>query len=134
MKFNIEYKTNFNLPQLSWLSILDPEMKLTVIKGSAVECHKNWMVEGVWDDDFEKGNFHQSENFFGSGIRIENNKIFFVPSSALTDRLFLANDREQTYVSNSLVLILGATGSELDQNHNYKNESLYSPLPLVYKS
>jgi hypothetical protein len=126
MSYHIEYTLNKKLPQLAWLAEFNPQNKgkIIVTHGSAVECTNEWLVEGVWDDDFEKGNFHESENFFGSGLRIDGNSIFFVPSSALTDRLWMAKESDSLYVSNSLLLILSATGAKLDDDHDYLKECL----------
>jgi len=82
------------------------------------------MVEGAWDGNFSSGDFHRTENFFGSGIRIDGEHIYFVPSSALVDHLFYCIDRERLVVSNSLIVLLGFTGAALDDTHDYYNESV----------
>ena len=81
------------------------------------------MVEGVWDGDFSSGKFHKAENIFGSGIRIDGERVYFVPSCALVDHLFYCLDGERLLVSNSLVLLLGYTGAALDDTHDYYSES-----------
>jgi hypothetical protein len=125
MGFKIHYKANKDLPKLAWLATVDHDRCLVeVIHGRSVECKDDWMVEGVWDDDFKEGNFHRSENFFGSGIRIENGKVYFVSSSALVDRLMFCEDDDRIIVSNSLILLLAFTGATLDSNHDYHRESL----------
>jgi hypothetical protein len=82
------------------------------------------MVEGVWDDDFQQGNFHRSENFFGSGMRVETNAVYFVSSTALTVRLLYCEESGRFLCSNSLILLLAATGATLDDNHDYHREAL----------
>ena len=82
------------------------------------------MVEGVWDGDFTSGDFHKAENFFGSGIRVDGERVYFVPSSALVDHLFYCIDHETLLVSNSLIVLLGFTGATLDDTHDYHNESV----------
>jgi hypothetical protein len=96
---------------------------LTVVHGTHVEKGPNWVVEGVWDGPFESAEFHRSENFFGSGIRIQDDAAYFVPSSALIDRLVFCTLRDHLVVSNSVSLLLGATGARLDPDHNYHYES-----------
>jgi hypothetical protein len=124
MTKNIHYYAIAELPKLGWVAAVALDGgSLTVFHGSAVECRDDWMVEGVWDDDFKSGNFHCSENFFGSGIRIEGDRIYFVASSALVDRLFYCSYGGKILVSNSLILLMVFTGSTLDDNHNYKMES-----------
>ena len=83
-----------------------------------------WIVEGIWDGDFQAGNFHKSENFFGSGIRVEGENIHIVSSMALVDHLFYCLDDEGLYVSNSLVLLLAFTGASLDETHDYFEETM----------
>ena len=96
MGFVAHYHLNKDLLKLAWLAKVDPDTsKILVIHGSSVECRDDWLVEGVWDDDFEKGNFHRSENFFGSGMRIEGDSIYFVPSSATVDRLLYCEHKQK---------------------------------------
>ncbi|MFX0199129.1 MAG: hypothetical protein ACFFCW_23650 [Candidatus Hodarchaeota archaeon] len=71
------------------------------------------MVEGVWDDDFERGDFHRSENFFGSGIRIDGDSVYFVPSSALVDRLLFCKDDGSFLCSNSLIFLPAERTTEI---------------------
>jgi hypothetical protein len=123
MKWKIDYHCLAELPKLAWVASVDLDRgSLSVFHGEAVECRDEWMVEGVWDGDFESGNFHHSENFFGSGIRIEGPRIYFVPSTALVDRLFSCLCDGTLLVSNSLIQLLALTGAQLDPDHNYRNE------------
>jgi hypothetical protein len=125
MAYTINYTCNKAFPRLGWLSIVDKVGdQINIVHGTSVECHTDWMVEGVWDDDFEKGTFHRSENFFGSGIRVENDRIYFVASSSRADRIFFCEHNEKFVFSNSLILLLSHTGAQLDDNHDYRNESL----------
>ena len=124
MEPRIRYREVGALPKLAWLASLDMERgTLEITHGSAVECRADWMVEGVWDANFGDGAFHRSENFFGSGVRIENGSVYFVPSSALVDRLLFCFRNDHLLVSNSLVLLLGFTGARLCKDHDYRIES-----------
>ncbi len=125
MAYTISYICIKAFPRLGWLAKVDKsENQINVVHGPSVECHTDWMVEGVWDDDFERGAFHYSENFFGSGIRVENDRIYFVASSSRADRIFFCEDNEKFAFSNSLILLLSHTGAQLDDNHDYHSESL----------
>jgi hypothetical protein len=125
MNYRIHYALNKHFPKLGWLACLDQESGLiSVVYGSSVEYRDGWMVEGVWDDDFELGNFHRRENFFGSGFRVETNAVYFVSSTALTDRLLYCEENGRFLCSNSLILLLAATGATLDDNHDYHREAL----------
>jgi hypothetical protein len=121
----LKYTLNEKLPKLAWIARTDRSNDIIHIEhGKFVECNDNWMVEGVWDGDFKKGNFHKSYNFFGSGLRIDGDFVYFVPSSALVDRLIFCEIENDIIVSNSLILLLARTGATLDENHNYLRESL----------
>jgi len=121
------------LPKLGWLASLDRASgNLLVYHGSSVEYHDGWIVEGVWDDDFIRGDFHRTGNFFGSGIRLDEGSIFFVPSKALVDRLVYCNWRDCLLVSNSLLILLSYTGARLDVHHDYARES-FTILKGIHK-
>jgi hypothetical protein len=125
MGFVVRYQLNRELPKLAWLAKVDMNSEnISVVHGPSVECRNDWLVEGVWDDDFERGNFHQSENFFGTGMRVEGDRVYFVPSSATVDRLLYCEHEQKLLVSNSLPLLLAATGATLDDDHDYYRESL----------
>ena len=126
MALKINYHLIADLPRLAWVASLNLKTfnEFKVFHGSSVECRNTWMVEGVWDGDFSSGNFHKAENFFGSGIRVDGECVYFVPSCALVDHLFYCIDRETLLVSNSLVVLLGYTGATLDDTHDYYNESV----------
>jgi hypothetical protein len=81
------------------------------------------MVEGTWDGDFRHGRFHESDHFFGSGIRIVDDTMHFVPSSVLVNGLFYCERRRELLVSNSLMLLLAFTGAQLDPAHDYHAET-----------
>jgi hypothetical protein len=123
---SITYHLVPDLPKLAWVASLDLKTftEVSVFHGSSVECRDTWMVEGVWDGDFSSGNFHKAENVFGSGIRIDGERIYFVPSCALVDHLFYCIHRERLLVSNSLTVLLGCTGATLDDKHDYYNEGV----------
>ncbi|HEV8400736.1 MAG TPA: hypothetical protein VGQ18_12975 [Gemmatimonadales bacterium] len=112
------------LPKLAWVATVDlHSSRVRAFHGSAVERGRGWLVEGVWDGDFAAGGFHRTGQFFGSGIRIEADAVYFVPSSALTDRLFTCRTDQSLVVANSLCLLLAYTGARLDPEHDYRRES-----------
>src|SRR2546422_3636375 len=112
------------LPRLAWLAVVERgAVRARVFHGPAVECRDRWMVEGVWDGDFAAGGFHASPPFYGRGIRVDGDRLLFVPSSALVDRVLYCEDRGRVVVSNSLVLLLAFTGARLDPTHDYRVEA-----------
>jgi hypothetical protein len=112
-----------DLPKLAWIASLDlASGELVVDHGRAVERRDEWLVEGVWDGDFAAGDFHVSDHFFGSGIRVQGAAVYFVPSGALVDRLLYCRERDHLLVSNSLPLLLARTGARLARGHDYRRE------------
>ena len=114
------------LPLLAWAATLDLRTgEVRALHGPGVETGAGWLVEGVWDGDFAAAEFHESECFFGSGVRVADGAVHFVPSVALTDRLVYALEVDRLHVSNSLALLLVHTGATLDPAHGYAPESGY---------
>jgi len=125
LTYKIEYIADDTLPSLGWLAIVDLGKKtLRIIHGRYVECRNDWLVEGIWDGDFQEGNFHKTEIFFGSGIRKDNEKFYFVTSCALMDRILYCKDQNRLMFSNSLLLLLGFTDAGLDEMHSYQSEAV----------
>ena len=45
-----------DLPKLAWIAIVNRvSLNIMMLHGKSVEIHEQWMVEGVWDDDFARG-------------------------------------------------------------------------------
>lgn len=125
MPIDVEFTKLPDLPKLGWIARLDPVGgKLRAYHGASVERGDGWLVEGVWGGDFARGNFHRSESFFGSGIRVDGERVHFVPSSTTIDRLFWCRGSGEMLVSNSLIILMAATGAVLDEAHDYHRESL----------
>ncbi len=109
--------------RLAWIAeVPKAGGEIQVNCGSMVEMADNWLVEGCWDDAFTEGNFNESANFFGSGIRLTADSVVFCASVALVDRLLYADFADRLIVSNSLVHLLAATGARLDIGHDYFQE------------
>jgi hypothetical protein len=126
MGIKIDSHAILGLPKLAWVASVNLKnpVALSVFHGPSMELGDSWIVEGIWDGDYQAGSFHTSENFFGSGIRVEGETIHFVSSMALVDHLFYCLDDEGLYVSNSLVLLLAFMGASLDETHDYFEETM----------
>ncbi|HZR03845.1 MAG TPA: hypothetical protein VFA81_11795 [Burkholderiales bacterium] len=111
------------LPRLAWVAEIDRHADVVVLRhGQGVEVHGNFAVEGIWDGPFTEGAFSNRGHFFGSGLRIEGQRVTFSASSALVDRLVYAVAHDQVLCSNSLPLLLGRTRARLDDCHDYTAE------------
>ena len=116
-------RVSLALPKLGWIaSIPLAGGDISVLHGTAVECSDDWLVEGVWDAPFEHAGFYRSEAFFGSGLRIDGDNVAAVASTGLVDRLvyFVVDDR--LAVSNSLLILLAASGARLHLDHDYGSD------------
>jgi hypothetical protein len=113
-----------SLPQLAWVCRVDLNtLKVEVRHGTSVESGCDFIVEGVWDGLFSEANFHMSDNFFGSGVRLTTSDVWIVPSRALVDRIVYCTVDGFLYASNSLTLLLGLTGAELVEDHDYREQT-----------
>ncbi|MEM7223374.1 MAG: hypothetical protein AAF495_10370 [Pseudomonadota bacterium] len=110
---------NSALPKLAWLARVNhgPAPTAVVWHGTAVECLDGAFVEGIWDGPYEQGRFDESANFFGSGARVVGDGLTFVSSAAMVDCLWYKGDQDTTWVSNSLPLLLSATGDRLSPGY-----------------
>ncbi len=125
MPFRLTFRPNADLPRLAWLAEVEPATgEITLTHGPAVECRADWAVEGVWDGDFAAGEFHRSEAFFGSGVRLEGQAAYFPASTGSVDRILYCQADGRYLVSNSLILLLAGTGARLDDHHDYWRECL----------
>ncbi|RBW49718.1 hypothetical protein [Marinobacter sp. F3R11] len=115
-------KTKDNaLPRLAWIAEYNPlDRYLLVNYGQDVEVGDNFLVEGVWEGNFEEQGFDTSNHFFGSGLKLSNDKLVVSPSTGLVDRIFIGESKDKYYISNSLIEILAITKSKLLDDHNYK--------------
>ena len=113
-------------PRLGWWADFDVSNdSLAVMHGTSVESGEDFLVEGVWDGDFSAGEFHKSEAFFGSGIRLENGDVYFVASSAPVDRLFIGQTGGHVFASNSLLIMLAQIDASLVPDLDYRRETMF---------
>jgi hypothetical protein len=121
----VSIEENENLPPLGWIAEVDLSCHaISIQHGSRVEHGSRWIVEGVWDGSFG-GAFDRCAHLFGSGVRVGDESITFVPSCALVDRLVWADRNGALIVSNSLALLLAKTGARLISGASYE-DSLYA--------
>lgn len=100
------FEVHESLPALSWLCEVSD--KNTFFCGPSISVSGNHIVEGVWDSDYSDFNFHKTEFMFGSGARVDNDEVTFVPPKHCAECLFVLVDKKntKTYVSNSMCFTL----------------------------
>jgi hypothetical protein len=106
-------------PSLAWIARCDRSNPvITVRHGPQVEARDEWLCEAVWDREFESGDFDRTDLVFGSGIRLRDRGIVFVPAGATVDRLQFLERDGTIWVSNSLACLLGVTGATVDPTYD----------------
>src|SRR5262249_30612585 len=111
----LAYREIAHWPALAWLArARRGEDRVDVLHGPRVETHDQWFCEAVWDGDFDKGEFDRTDRIFGSGARLRDSMIVFVPSGTTVDRIQSIWIGDELFVSNSLACLLSATGANVE--------------------
>ena len=113
-------------PRLAWFAELNAvEGRCHLEHGCFVEVDPDpagprWIAAAVWEGPFREGNFHRCEHVFGSGVRVDDDRIHFVAPSTTLDRLFYLRTPGRVFVSNSLVVLLARLDIRLSPDHNHQ--------------
>lgn len=135
MELSLECTAVPGWPRLGWLAELDlGRRRCRAWHGPFVVVDPSpaprWLFAGVWDGALEAGAFHRAETVFGSGVRLDGDAVHFVPPTTTTSRLFHLQEEDRTWVSNSLVLLLGRLGARLDPRADHRRWAEGSCLGL----
>lgn len=106
-----------HLPPMAWCVRLRHEADVEVLCGTSVEVFDDGFFEGAWAGDFEEYDFVDVADVFGSGGRIVGDDLIVVPPSHTLERIQFIQRSAETWISNSLVLLLTAAHAELDPKH-----------------
>ncbi len=105
-------------PPLAWLARCrrgDPTVE--VFHGPDVETAPDWFCEAVWDGEFTRAGFDETDVVFGSGARRHGASVTFVSSGSTVDRLHSYEAAGTVWVANSLVCLLVAIGADVDPTY-----------------
>ncbi len=103
----IRYHLAPGWPQFAWIAQLAKDSdEVQVTHGHGVETEESWFCEAIWDGDYQEGTFDKTDIVAGSGARLRDGELVFVPSGSTVDRLVDCRVDDKIYVSNSLTLIL----------------------------
>src|SRR3989441_11602726 len=105
-------------PRLAWLARCrrgDPTVE--VFHGPDVETTPDWFCEAVWDGEFRRAGFDETDVVFGSGARRHGASITFVSSGSTVDRLHSHETAGTAWGANSLVCLLVAIGADVDPTY-----------------
>ena len=124
MRFN--YIEKDKLPPLAWLVRIKKNNKLIeVFHGKMVECKHNFFVAGVWNGDFNKGDFVNASFSCCTGGIISGDgnekRITFSTPNHLKDALFSIMESDTLLISNSPAFLLSFSKNNFDINYyNYE--------------
>jgi hypothetical protein len=105
-------------PKLAWVAASrEGSGEILVRCGPMVEVREDWIAEAVWDGEFEKGDFDQTDLVFGTGIRLRGNSAVFVSSGTTFDRLLYCRRGDSWHFSNSLPALLAVAGLKLREDY-----------------
>src|SRR6266571_2404803 len=105
-------------PRLAWLARCrrgDPTVE--VFHGPDVETTPDGFCEAVWDGEFARAGFDETDVVFGSGARRRGGGVTFVSSGSTVDRLHSHEAAGTVCVANSLVCLLVAIGADVDPTY-----------------
>jgi hypothetical protein len=106
---------NESLPQFAWLAQIDTiDLSVNAVLGRSVEYGQDFLTAGVWNGTFADGRFEDTDCFFGTGLVARDESVTVVPSAATSDPIFFVESGRLLIVANSLPLLLGAIGDQLD--------------------
>ena len=132
---SISFVERADLPALAWGLKITPEGKALVNYGCKVHSFPSGIVEGTWDDDFEKFNFKDAFHFFGSGITVSNAGLVISSPTHFYEGTFLFHNKKTgvSYFSNSLSYVLkdnmnllGGDFDEILRTIGLKNDEITS--------
>ena len=84
----MQVKVHNELPPQSWIARVCGN-KIEGHCGANVEIFNHGLVEGCWDGPFEEYGFQGAENYFGTGMVIEDGAVIFVTPTHTLEALYL---------------------------------------------
>ncbi len=107
-------------PKLAWVArggLGSPNVH--VYHGPCVELQEEWLVEGVWASDYAKGDFDATDLFAGTGLRLRPGRLVAVTAGNVMDVLWRLQVGREWYLSNSLPVLLAASGARFVDGFDY---------------
>ncbi len=96
------------LPKANWRVIIQSNGEVHLQYGAGVERQENAIFEGVWYGEYSKFDFDNSSYVYGSGVKIVDDEIIFVPPSHSLDCICMLFDKQDKSMvfSNSIISCL----------------------------
>jgi hypothetical protein len=129
----LQYRLEPAWPCQAWLAECHGD-RVTVRHGRRVETRNDWFCEAVWDGPFEKGDFDRTDIVAGSGGRLRDGRVVFVPAGSTVDRLqSIALPGGRTLVSNSLACLLCAANARVSPTYRHYRRDIQSVVRGITK-
>ena len=103
---------------MSWCARVGRDGVVTVPHGADVETRGDRFVEGAWDREFERFEFDKARVLAGSGGLLRGGGCLFTAPFHPLEWLYVLEQTEATFVSNSLVFVLQQAGDGLDLSYS----------------
>lgn len=112
------YTQMTKLPPLAWLTIFTEDSNTVEVScGDAVVTSPSYFVAGVWDGDFQKGEFDTCTTPCCTGMKIDESssmgEVNLITPNHLQETVFSIKVNDKLYLSNSLSFVLEVSGCEL---------------------
>jgi hypothetical protein len=115
------------LPPLAWFMTWDRGSRApTICAGAAVEALNGGIVAGAWSGAFTLGGMADAVASCGSGVQTDGNSLIVVCGTAGADVVFSHRLSNRLTISNSLALVLAATGDAPRRNYPFYSNDLFS--------
>jgi hypothetical protein len=129
----LTYRPESSWPVQAWLAECHPDHVL-VRHGSRVETRDEWFCEAVWDGAFGAGDFDRTDIVAGSGGRLRDGRVTFVPAGSTVDRIqSVALPGGATLVSNSLACLMACAGARVDPRYRHYKRDLQTVVRGITK-
>lgn len=116
----LKLKLISNWAKLAWVAVFQKGADIIdIYHGPMVETSDEWIVEGVWAGDFKDGDFDCTDLVFGTGIRCRGDRVTFVSSGTVFDRLWHCRNKNTFFIANSLPALLVMSGLDLRTDYEH---------------
>src|SRR5690606_6358254 len=106
------------LPRLAWAAQSPADGGETrAVVGEWVDADGSCLVEGAWNGEFSKKEFADSYSFMGTGLIETARSIVAVAPCNTMEAIYSLTDARGFFVSNSIPLLLGLSGHDLDAEY-----------------
>ena len=125
--WSLRYRPQPEWPCQGWVASFGRgDREIEVLHGSRVETRDAWFCEAAWAGDFAAGDFDRTDVVAGTGCRLREDRVVFVPPGTLVDRLHWLEREGRFWVSNSFSALLAVTGGRISRSDPHHSRGMRS--------